>query len=307
MIVVPASQVEKLVEDHTAFFEGPVWIDDLHGGNLKFTNIAADSIMQWTPVGGLSTFADKFVDLSPVSEPRHFLIAGRDVKLIGPNGLTLNRDGSIIYCGFGQRHVGMIDENRNVRVIAEFYEGKRLNTPNDVVVKSSGEIYFTDSSADAVRADDDPRKGQPFSAVYRIAEDRVELLDSDGFGAANGLAFSPDEKNFYVNDTWRKLIYKYSVAEDGTLTDRALFADMGSDPRPGVPDGMKVDAAGRVYCTGPGGLWILDASGDLRGVIETEERLTNLTFGGPRRQFLYMTGPSYVWRIDRALLFDDSV
>ncbi|WP_371348626.1 SMP-30/gluconolactonase/LRE family protein [Ancylobacter sp. IITR112] len=307
MIVVPASRVEKLIEDRSAFFEGPVWVDDESGGHLKFTDIAGDAIVQWSPTEGLSIFADNFVERSPVSEPRHFHIAGRDVTLIGPNGLTRNHDGSIIYCGYGQRHVGKIDMAGEVQIIAEFYNGRRLNTPNDVVVKSSGEIYFTDSSADSVRSDEDPRKGHPFSAVYRIVRGQVELLDDDGFGAANGLAFSPDEKAFYVNDTWRKLIHAYSVADDGTLKDRRLFADLGGDDRPGVPDGMKVDAAGRVYCTGPGGLWILDPSGDLCGLIETDERLTNITFGGPERQFLYMTGPSYVWRVDRALLFADSV
>jgi gluconolactonase len=295
-IVDPGFRLEKVVEDHEAFFEGPVWVATETGGHLLFTDIAGDAILKWEPGGTLGTVAHSFFASSRASRARDFDLGFRRVRLKGPDGLAIDSEGRIVYCGYGPRHVGRLEPDGRRTVLAESYEGRRLNTPNDVVVRSDGTVYFTDSSADLVSAPGDADAGVPTSALYRVQDGRLKMLHAD-FTAANGLAFSPDERHLYVNDTRRKLVWRFEAPGSGPLGRRELFADMNSDPSDGVPDGMKVDADGNVYCTGPRGLWIIAADGTHLGTLLTPERLTNLVFGGPDRTTLYMTGPSYVWRI----------
>jgi gluconolactonase len=296
-IVAADRAVEKLIEDHRAFFEGPVWVDAPDGGHLLFTDIAGDAILTWTPSGSVRTIASGFFESNPYARVRELDLGVRRVQLKGPDGLAIDRDGRIVYCGYGPRHVGRLEPGGRVTVLAECFGGRRLNTPNDIVVRSDGSIYFTDSSADTLSSSDDPAAGVPRSAVYRIIDGIIELLDSD-YAAANGLAFSPDERGLYVNDTGRKRVWRYDVGADGRLGQRTLFIDMNSDSAEGVPDGMKLDALGNVYCTGPRGLWVISKDGTHLGTICTPERLTNLAFGGPDGTTLYITGPSFVWRID---------
>jgi gluconolactonase len=295
-IVDPGASVQKVLEDRSAFFEGPVWIDTPGGGHLLFTDIAGDAILKWEPHGGMHVVASSFFATTPASRARELDLGFRRVVLKGPDGLAVDREGRIVYCGYGPRHVGRLEPDGRITVLAEAFEGRRLNTPNDVVVSTDGTVYFTDSSADLVSRPGDPGAGVPFSAVYRIRDGSVELLDGD-FTAANGLVFSSGERHLYVNDTRRKLVWRFDVAEGGRLARRELFVDMNSAAGEGVPDGMKIDARGNVYCTGPRGLWVLAEDGTHLGVIATPERLTNLAFGGPDRQTLFMTGPSYVWQI----------
>ena len=295
-IVDADASVQKVLEDPSAFFEGPVWIDTPHGGHLLFTDIAGDAILKWEPDGRISTVATSFFAATPAARARELDLGLRRVVLKGPDGLAIDREGRIVYCGYGPRHVGRLEPDGRVTVLAEAFEGRRLNTPNDVVVSADGTVYFTDSSADLLSRPGDTEAGVPFSAVYRIRNGNVEMLHSD-FTAANGLVFSSGERRLYVNDTRRKLVWRFDVAEGGTLARRELFIDMNSDPSEGVPDGMKVDALGNVYCTGPRGLWVMAEDGAHLGVIPTPERLTNLAFGGADRKTLFMTGPSYVWQI----------
>ena len=295
-IVDPDARVEKVAEDHAAFFEGPVWIERATAGYLLFTDIAGDAILRWTPGSGVSTVAHSFFASSAGSRARDLDLGSRRVSLKGPDGLAVDGEGNIVYCGYGPRHVGRLAPDGRRTVLAQAYKGRRLNTPNDVVINSEGVVYFTDSSADITSALGDVDAGVPTSAVYRIKGGQLELLNAN-FMAANGLAFSPDEQFLYVNDTRRKLVWRFESRGREPLGRRELFADMSVDPSEGVPDGMKVDAAGNVYCTGPRGLWVIAADGTHLGTVQTPERLTNLAFGGPDRSTLYLTGPSYVWRI----------
>jgi gluconolactonase len=295
-IVDAGSHIEKVLENHEAFFEGPVWVNTDRGGHLLFTDIAGDSILKWEPTCGVSTVAHSFFASSPASRARDLDLGIRRVRLQGPDGLAVDSEGRIVYCGYGPRHVGRLEPDGRRTVLAEWYESRRLNTPNDVVVKSDGVVYFTDSSADVESMPGDPDAGVPSSAVYRLQDGRLEMLHAD-FTAANGLAFSPDERYLYVNDTRRKLVWRFEARGREALGRRELFADMNADSSPGVPDGMKVDASGNVYCTGPRGLWVIAPDGTHLGTVQTPERLTNLVFGGPDRTTLYLTGPSYVWRI----------
>jgi len=295
-ILNPDARVEKVLEDHEAFFEGPVWMGSGSAGYLLFTDIAGDAILKWAPGSGVSTVAHSFFASSAGARARDLDLGFRRVRLKGPDGLAVDGDGNIVYCGYGPRHVGRLAPDGRRTVLAQSYGGRRLNTPNDVVISSEGAVYFTDSSADITSAPADADAGVPTSAVYRIRGRQLELLDAD-FRAANGLAFSPGEQFLYVNDTRRKLIWRFESRGNEPLGRREFFADMNADPSEGVPDGMKVDAAGNVYCTGPRGLWVIAPDGTHLGTVRTRERLTNLVFGGPDRSTLYMTGPSYVWRI----------
>ena len=206
-IVSSNASVVALVEDHSAFFEGPVWISEGGRGHLIFADIAREFILKWEQGSTVSVIADKFSQASTNTQSLTFDLGFRTVVLWGPDGLALDDEGRIVYCGFGLRHLGRIEKDGKRTVLAERYGGRLLNSPNDVIVKSDKSIYFTDFSADLTRADGDPHKGVSHSGVYRWQEGQLDLLDDD-FTAANGLAFSPGEKYLYVNDTRRKMIWK---------------------------------------------------------------------------------------------------
>jgi gluconolactonase len=242
------------------FTEGPVWHPD---GFLLFSDIPASIIYRWEPGGTAEPWR------TPSS---------------GANGLTYDRQGRLIACEHETRRVTRTELDGTVVPLAAHYQGKRLNSPNDVVVASDGSIYFTDPPY-AVRPEE---KELPFNGVYRIApEGTLELLVDD-FERPNGLALSPDEGTLYIDDTTRRQIRAFDVASDGSLLNGRLFAHMESDME-GGPDGMKVDVEGNVYCTGPGGLWVYRPDADLIGVVIGPQRPANLAFGGRDRRTLYLT------------------
>ena len=178
--------------------------------------------------------------------------------------------------------------------LAENFEGKRFNSPNDLAIKSDGSIYFTDPPYGLQK--DDPRD-LDFCGVFRLSpKGAVTLLDRN-FGKPNGLAFSPDEKLLYVDDTERRTIRVFDVQPDGTLANGRIFAELKDPVKTGGPDGMRVDVEGRVWCTGAGGVWVFDKSGKLLGVIATPEEPANLTFGGPDRKTLFITARTSLYRI----------
>ena len=181
-------------------------------------------------------------------------------------------------------------------VLASRYEGKRLNSPNDLVYKSDGSLYFTDPSAGLRERDKDPKKELPFNGVYLLKDGKLQLLIKD-MQVPNGLAFSPDEKHFYVNDSAKKIIMRYDVLPDDTIANGQLFIDMNSDNAPGVPDGMKVDRKGNVYSTGPGGFWIMSPEGKHLGTISFQELPANLAFGNADARTLYLTARTGLYRI----------
>ncbi|MBT1517152.1 SMP-30/gluconolactonase/LRE family protein [Bradyrhizobium sp. SRL28] len=295
--IVPSdAHLEIIHEDHTGFFEGPTWIPDRAGGHLIFTDIVGNVIRRWDASTGVTTLVDEVSKGADRSEGHLLDLGFRQVLLIGANGTTVDREGRISYCGYGTREVVRIEMDGRHRVLADRYRGLLLNRPNDLVFRSDGALYFTDSAADCHRAHDDPTRGVPHTGVYMLRDGDLRLL-IENFVVPNGLAFSPDEQQLYVNDTRRKQIVRYDVRPDGTLEHGTLFIDMTSDPTPGEPDGMKVDRQGRVYCTGPGGLWIVTSQGRHIGTILTPEPLTNVSFGAADNRTLFLTGCSYVYRI----------
>ncbi len=250
--------------------EGPVWWQE--GGYLVFSDIGNNRRMQWSPGAGVTLMQE------PTNEA---------------NGLTRDRQGRLVACEHLARRVTRQDPDGSITVVANHYHGHRLNRPNDVVVKSDGSVYFTDPGLGRVESELD------FCGVYRVSPDLGEMhvLVWD-FVVPNGLAFSPDERILYVNDSRRGYIRAFDVEPTGLLalaTDR-VFATL-QDDRLGVPDGMKVDVAGNVYCTGPGGIWIFDPHGTHLGTIATGAQTTNVAWGDADWSTLYFTTWSTVGRI----------
>jgi gluconolactonase len=246
--------------------EGPVWWKE--GGYLLFSDIQASKRMKYTPGQGVTLFQDKTNQA---------------------NGLTRDLQGRLLACEHETRRVIRQEHDGSITVIANSFQGQRLNRPNDVIVKSDGAIYFTDPMG-FVPAHD--QWDLTYAGVYRVSADRgtITLLAND-FVFPNGLAFAPDESVLYIDDSLRGHIRAFDVASNGTLakqTDR-IFADLRG-PQPGVPDGMKVDVAGNVYCGGSGGIYILDPRGKKLGrIIHGFPETTNIAFGGDDWKTLYFT------------------
>lgn len=210
------------------------------------------------------------------------------------NGTTFDLQGRLLMCEGGNGRVTRMDRNGGVEPVAERYEGKRFNRPNDVICKSDGNIYFTDPG---LRVPFEKRQ-LAYSGVYRVTLDGAIALVAD-CEYPNGLAFSPDEQTLYVANTrWGQYIHALQLEPDGlTLKRRYIFADMSSEETDGVPDGMKVDVAGRVYCTGPGGTWVFDPDGTHLGIIRTPEIPANLSFGGTDMQTLFFTARTSIYTL----------
>jgi gluconolactonase len=243
------------------FTEGPLWDPD---GFLIFSDIPANKIMKWTPPDKVDTFRDP---------------SGNS------NGMTFDLQGRLIVCEHGNRRVSRTDRDGNVTTVADRYQGKRLNSPNDVVVRSDGSIYFTDPP---YGVEDDERE-LDFQGVYRIALDGTLSLLADDFDRPNGLAFSPDEKVLYIADSsQRRHLRAFDVEPDGSLKNGRVFVAM-SGPGRGGPDGMKVDQEGNVFSPGPGGMWVIDKTGTHLGTIPVKEVPANCAFGETDLKTLYMT------------------
>jgi len=242
--------------------EGPVWWQE--GGSLVFSDIGNNRRMKWTPGAGVTL----------VQEPTN-----------EANGLTRDLQGRLIACEHLARRVTRQDPDGSITVVANNYHSRRLNRPNDVVVQSDGSIYFTDPGLGRIESELD------YCGVYRVSPDlgTIHVLVWD-FVVPNGLAFSPDESILYVNDSRRGHIRAFEVEPTGLLglaTDR-VFATLHDD-RVGVPDGMKVDVEGNVYCTGPGGIWLFDHAGTHLGTIATGAQTTNVAWGDDDWSTLYFT------------------
>jgi gluconolactonase len=285
-IVSPDAKIEKLAGGFL-FTEGPVWIRD--GGYLLFSDPNANTIYRWSTDGQVSVFRTKSgysgADIAEYGQP-------------GSNGLTLDREGRLTINQHGNRRVVRLEKNGQLTVLADRYEGKRLNSPNDLVYRSDGALYFTDPPFGLPRFYDDPRKELPFSGLFLFKDGKLTLVSKDLKGP-NGLAFSPDEKYLYV-DNWedrRKVILRYEVNPDGTLSNGKLFYDMTAAPGEDALDGMKVDQQGNIYVSGPGGLWILSSSGKHLGTIIGPEDTHNFTFGDNDGKMLYMCARTGIYRI----------
>src|ERR1700676_5360043 len=296
--IIPAdAKVEKLAGDFQ-FVEGPIWVHSKGPGYLLFSDIPANVIRKWDPQDGVSVFLEKSgftgADASNVGGQTNNGFGL--VNLIGSNGITLDKQGRIFFCQHGDRQISRLEKNGKRTVLASRYEGKRLNSPNDLVFKSDGSLYFTDPPSGLRDGDKNPQKELPFNGVYRLSKGKLTLLAKD-FVRPNGIAFSPDEKYLYVNDTVRKVIERFDVLPDGGVRNRKIITDMNSDTAPGAPDGMKVDQKGNIYCTGPQGFWIMSPEGKHLATVKTKELPAHLNWGDADGKPLYLTARTGLYRI----------
>jgi gluconolactonase len=287
--IVPANaKLWKLAEGFR-FTEGPVWVRD--GGYLLFSDPNSNRIYSYSDETGLAVFRDKSgydaADIGEYGQP-------------GSNGLTLDRQGRLTINEHGRHRVSRVERDGAVTVLADAFEGKRLNSPNDLVYRSDGSVYFTDPPFGLPKFQDDPRKQLPFSGVFRRAPSgKLTLLTSD-FNGPNGIAFSPDEKVLYVGnwDPAAKIVKRYSVRPDGTLDAGSVFVDLTQRiPGDEALDGIKVDLLGHVYLSAPGGVWIFDSAGKHLGTIVAPTPVHNFAWGGADGKTLYLCARSNLYRI----------
>jgi gluconolactonase len=238
-----------------------------------------------------------FVDLR--SQPSRLLrlVPGGTPELVmataETNGTTFDIDGNLLMCESGRRRIARLTAGGAIEAVAERYEGHRFNRPNDIVCRSDGSIYFTDPGLRVPLAE----RELPYGGVYRVGIDGGITLIAD-CEYPNGLAFSPDERTLYVSNTrWTEYVHAFDLTPDGTVARRRIFADMSAGEGEGVPDGMKVDAAGRVFCTGRGGIWVFEPSGDCLGVLQFPEPPANLAFGGPDLRTLFATARTSIYSL----------
>ena len=299
--LVPANAtLEKVATGFDKWTEGPVWTRQ---GTLLFAEIPANNIDQWVPGQSASVFIHPsgYKGAEPFKGPEP-----------GSNGMTLDADGRVTVAGHARRNVWRlesVDSKAQITVLADSYQGKKLNSPNDLAYKSDGSLYFTDPPYGLpTQSDDDPLKELKINGVYRIPNarqqkpgappdrDKLQLVIRD-LPRPNGLAFSPDEKFLYVADSGKKLWMRYRVQPDGSVTDGTVFLDPSSDPAKGVPDGFRVDKNGNIYGAGPGGVWIISPEGKHLGTIKVPEVVSNVAWGDKDGKTLYITASTSVYRI----------
>lgn len=216
------------------------------------------------------------------------------IALGDPDGNTFDRQHRLIDCASVLRAIIAVTPEGKYTILADHFEGKKLNSPNDVIIGPDGAIYFTDPTLDLVAGE---KQEIPYQGVYRLdAQGNLRLLTKD-MGQPNGLAFSPDGKHFYVDDDEKRNIHVYDVAADGSLTNGRIFGEEPGGKHEGVPDGMKVDKSGNLFVTGPKGIWVWDAKGNHLGTIAMPEQPANLTWGDKDYQTLYITATTSVYRL----------
>jgi len=297
-LLVPQDARIEVLAMGFAWSEGPVWVASdaggLPAGCLLFSDIPRNRINRWRPAAGI----DLFLEPAGFTGPAEY---GREP---GSNGLTLDRQGRLILCEHGDRRIARLEPGGGKKTLADSYQGRRFNSPNDAVVHSSGAIYFTDPPYGLPAGPDDPRRELDFCGVFRVATDGTVTLLCDTLTRPNGIAFSPDERILYVaqSDPAAPIWKAFTVKPDGTLADGdsggRLFFDAGelAKTRRGMPDGLKVDQAGNLFATGPGGVLVLAPDGTHLGTLLTGQPTANCGFGEDGRT-LFITADSLLCRI----------
>jgi gluconolactonase len=284
--IVPANpKLHKLAEGFT-FTEGPVWISSERA--LLFSEPNANRIWQYRD-GELALFRDASgyagADIAEYRQP-------------GSNGLTLDAAGRLVINQHGNRRIIRLEKDGGEAVVADRFKGKRLNSPNDLVYRSDGTLFFTDPPFGLPKFHDDPRRELPFTGVFSLRNGKMQVITRDLTGP-NGIALSPDERYLYVGnwDDHKKVVMRYELRPDGSAGSGTLFFDMTAAAGEDAIDGVKVDRAGNVYVSGPGGLWILSPEGRHLGTIHTPVHPHNLAWGDDDARTLYLTARNELYRI----------
>jgi gluconolactonase len=288
-LIPPDARVERLAGGHD-WLEGPVWRRS--GGYLLFSDIPKNTIYRWQDGTGVSVFLRPagFTGPTPLG-----------VEL-GSNGLTIDRQDRLVMADHGNRQIARLDESNYTKTtLADRYDGKRFNSPNDLVYHSNGDLYFTDPPYGLTGRNESPAKELPFNGIYRLTATGELTLLTREFSMPNGIALSPDERTLYVSgiSSGAPLWMAYDLAADGTIArGRVLFdaTPLAQQGRRGSPDGMKVDRAGNLFATGPGGVLVITPDGRHLGTVRTGQSTANCAFGDDGST-LYMTSDSLLLRI----------
>lgn len=292
-LVPPDARLEVIAAGFD-WTEGPCWVPPRgdNPGHLLFSDIPPNRIYRWVEGEGAKLYM----------QPSGYTGVADYGGEPGSNGLLLDPRGRLVCCEHGDRRVSVLTEQGGKRTLVDNYKGKRLNSPNDAVYHSSGDLYFTDPPYGLPNRWDDPRRELDFCGVYRLSKDGQLTLLTEEMTRPNGIAFSPDEKTLYVaqSDPEAPIWKSFPVKDDGTLGAGKLFYDASENLKqelPGLPDGMAVDVNGNLFATGPGGVYVFSPAGQLLGRISTGERTSNCAFGGPDGSVLFLTADMYVCRI----------
>ncbi|HLX86424.1 MAG TPA: SMP-30/gluconolactonase/LRE family protein [Terriglobales bacterium] len=284
-LIAPGTQIEK-VAGGFKFTEGPMWRE----GRLWISDVVGDKIFAVSPTGKVDLLVDKAGGYN--NPPPD--------KYLGPNAMVTDKDGTVILAQQGGRKVMRITENKDgqlsMALFLDTFDGKKFNSPNDLVFSPDGTLWFTDPSYGLAGGDKDPLKEIPFNGVYRYSNGKLTAAIKD-LTLPNGLGFSPDGKTFYVCNSGPKMaVHQYHVASDGSLSEGPILISFPDGSGPGVPDGMKLDSAGNIWTTAPGGIRIIAPDGKLLGQIKLPETAANLAWadGGST---LYITAQTSVYRL----------
>jgi gluconolactonase len=286
-LVPPNAKIEKLAGGF-GFTEGPLWFSE---GYLWFSDVTGNVVRQWGPDGKVTEILRPGGGENKAAPPGSF---------IGPNGMIHGKDGMVLLCQHSNRQIVQIAKDHSVTKFLDKYEGKRFNSPNDLVYKSDGSLYFTDPPYGLLKQDDDPAKELKFNGVFRYADGKLQVVVKD-LTRPNGIAFSPDEKTLYVavSDEKHKVWMAYDVQADGSVAKGRVFVDVTAEKEPGLPDGMKIDSQGNIYAAGPGGIWVLSPAGKHLGTIKPGETPANCNWGDDGKS-LYITAETGLYRIKLA-------
>ncbi|MBX2841094.1 MAG: SMP-30/gluconolactonase/LRE family protein [Flammeovirgaceae bacterium] len=293
--LIPKGNQLEIIAEGFGWSEGPLWVPSQN--MLLFTDIPPNKIVKWTEENGAELY------LTPAGYTGEEERGGE----VGANGLILDSDGNLVLCQHGNRQMAKMDAPLdqpapNYIAIADNYDGKKFNSPNDATYKSNGELYFTDPPYGLEKNMDDPSKEIPFQGVYKAdAEGNVVLL-TDELTRPNGIAFSPNEKILYVanSDPDKAIWMAYDVKEDGTIENGRVFYDATDNSKAGekgLPDGLKIDNMGNIFATGPGGVWIFTDEGEHLGTLKTGQATSNCAFNEDK-SVLYITADMYLMRIN---------
>jgi gluconolactonase len=286
--IVPKDAIIEKVGGGFGFTEGPLWRPD---GKLWFSDVTGNMVRSITPDGKVEVLIDKAG--GETTAP-----AG---SFIGPNAMIADKDGFVLLCQHTNRRIVRLDKDLKQTVFLDKFQGKKFNSPNDLVYKSDGSLYFTDPPYGLLKQDEDPAKELKFNGVFLYSKGKLTAIIKD-LTRPNGIAFSPDEKVLYISnsDEKKKVWMRYDVKPDGTVANGKVFADVTAETEPGLPDGMKVDSLGNVYGSGPGGVWVFSPDGKHIGTIKPGETPANAAWADDGKT-LYITATTGVYRMKLAV------